>query len=211
MKITVVATLLVLAFASAPARAQAPAQPGGTTQGETNPDSTQPPATGTSGSSQQVVVNPPPAQQQPAQQQPAPQQPAPQQPPPPQPPSPGSTTVVNPPPPSTTVVTPTREEEARRRRSPMAIVALDALYGGVAGLLVGGGVALINEGDDWQEALMIGAGAGILVGTAVGVVHAYSENSDEADARRTAFDGQGSTVRDPVITTRPVIAIGGRF
>jgi hypothetical protein len=205
MKITVVATLLILAFASAPARAQAPAQPGGTTQGETNPDSTQqPPATGTSGSSQQVVVNPP------AQQQPAPQQPPPQ-PPPQQPPSPGSTTVVNPPPPSTTVVTPSREEEERPRRSPMAIVALDALYGGLAGLLVGGGVALINEGDDWEEALMIGAGAGILVGTAVGVVHAYSENSDEDDARRTAFDGQGSTVRDPVITARPVIAIGGRF
>lgn len=195
MRKTILATLVLVAAASAHAQtAQPQAQPqpqqpaAGTTQA--------PPS---SGSSQQVVVNPPAAQQ--------PAQPAqPQQPPPPG----SSTTVVTPPPPTTTVVTPTQAERERSTRSPMATIAMDALYGGVAGLLVGGGVALINEGDNWGQALMIGAGSGILVGTAVGVVHAYALNRDESP-RRVAFDGYGSTVRDPVIKNRPVFAIGGRF
>ena len=65
----------------------------------------------------------------------------------PQQPAPGTQVVVNPPadppPPATTRVrtydSPVVVEE--HRRAPMAIIATDALYGGVAGVLVGGGIA----------------------------------------------------------------------
>ena len=57
---------------------------------------------------------------------------------------------------------------------PAAVIARDALYGGIAGLAVGGGVALLNSGDNWGRDLMIGAGAGLLVGAIFGAVDAAS-------------------------------------
>jgi hypothetical protein len=160
----------------------------------------QPPAQGGTtaapgGASQQVVVNPPSGQ-------------------------PGTTTAT-PPPSSTTVVTPppaarTETEvivERRERPNPMATVATDAAYGGVAGLLVGTGVALINEWDDWQRDMMIGAGAGLLVGAAVGVIHAtYEAREADRRERRVAFrDGLGTTDRDPVVTAPTYVGWAGRF
>ena len=113
-----------------------------------------------------------------------PQQPAAQPPPPTttttttqqQPPPPSSSTqvVVNPgdpgyapPPPRTTV----RSDEdvggvttAPSGRSAVAIIATDALYGGVAGAVVGAGITLIDNGNNWARHLMLGAGIGILAG-----------------------------------------------
>ena len=69
-------------------------------------------------------------------------------------------------------------------RSAVAIIATDALYGGVAGTLIGGGVTLIDQGNNWARNLMIGAGIGILAGAGYGVYesatqppprHAYAE------------------------------------
>lgn len=140
-------------------------------------------------SSQQVVVNPP-------------------QPVPPAAP-PSSTTVVNPPAtaygPDVTVV------ERREHPNPMATVATDTLYGGVAGLLVGVGVGLVNQWDTWHRDVMVGAGVGLLVGAAVGVVHAaYDERAWDRRVRRVAStatppaalarDGLDRTDRDPVIS-----------
>jgi hypothetical protein len=64
--------------------------------------------------------------------------------------------------------------EVSGRRAPVAVIATDALYGGVAGLAIGGGVALLNSGNDWQRDLAIGAGAGLLIGAVFGAVDAAS-------------------------------------
>jgi len=64
--------------------------------------------------------------------------------------------------------------EVQTTRNPGAVIARDALYGGIAGLAVGGGIALLNSGDNWQRDLMIGAGAGLLVGAIFGAVDAAS-------------------------------------
>lgn len=150
-------------------------------------------------SSQQVVVNPPPSQQPSTQ-------------PPPSPPS--STTVVNPPP--TYVPGPGYAQDevvVRRRdeRNPMATVATDAAYGGVAGLLVGVGAALVNQWDNWQRDVMVGAGAGVLVGAVVGVAHAAYDAREDRRSRRVAFDGMSRTDKDPVIARRPTVALAFRF
>jgi hypothetical protein len=93
----------------------------------------------------------------------------------------------------------------------MATVARDAGYGGVTGILVGGGVALV-ERDHWGRDLAVGAGLGLIFGAAVGVVHAvydqraYDRSVSRAAAdpppagRLLARDGLGRTDRDPVIT-----------
>ena len=64
--------------------------------------------------------------------------------------------------------------EVQATRNPAAVIARDALYGGIAGLAIGGGIALLNSGDNWQRDLMIGAGAGLLVGAIFGAVDAAS-------------------------------------
>jgi hypothetical protein len=141
--------------------------------------------------SQQVVVNPP------------------QQTPPGGEAPPPSTTVVNPPP-AYGAMPVVIERERRPPRNPMAMVATGAAYGGVAGLLVGVGVALVNQWDHWERDTMIGAGAGLIVGAGVGAVQATMEARD-GRGDRVAFDGQGSTVRDPILARRPALALSGRF
>ena len=118
-----------------------------------------------------------------------------------QPPPPSSSTnvVVNPNEPSSTTTT-TRvraSDEAvgvethRDRRDDIAIVATDALYGGLAGVLIGGGIALINNGNNWGRDLMIGGGIGILAGAGFGIVDAATRSDDRTSVRRAASD------RDP--------------
>ncbi|TMA85326.1 MAG: hypothetical protein E6J63_20235 [Deltaproteobacteria bacterium] len=125
-----------------------------------------------------------------------PQQPAEQPPPPttttttttqpqPQPPTSSTQVVVNPsdpgyapPPPRTTV----RSDEdvggvttLPSGRSAVAIIATDALYGGVGGALIGAGVTLIDQGNNWARNLMLGAGIGVLAGAGYGVYEAATQ------------------------------------
>src|SRR3989442_9823772 len=123
-----------------------------------------------------------------------PQQPAEQPPPPttttttqpqPQPPTSSTQVVVNPsdpgyapPPPRTTV----RSDEdvggvttVPSGRSAVAIIATDALYGGVGGALIGAGITLIDQGNNWARNLMLGGGIGVLVGAGYGGVEAATE------------------------------------
>jgi outer membrane lipoprotein SlyB len=72
--------------------------------------------------------------------------------------------------------------EVQTRRSAAAIIAQDALYGGIAGLAIGAGVALLSGGDNWGRDLAIGAGAGLLAGGIFGAVDAAS-NADRAPVR----------------------------
>lgn len=169
---------------------QAAPQQGGQQQGGTGGTASSAGGGGASGSSsQQVVVNPPEGRDggPPASQ----------------------TTVVNPPANSNVVVT-----EARERRNPFETVAIDAAYGGLAGLLVGTGVALVDDWDDWDRKLMVGAGVGVIVGAAVGVVHAGYEARESHRTRRVASarDGLGSPDRHPVLAgAGTVLGYAGRF
>lgn len=133
----------------------------------------------------------------------------------PQPSAPSTQVVVNPsdpnyvppPPPRTTV----RMDDdvsglatAPSGRSAIAIIAVDALYGGVAGGVIGGGVTLINQGDHWARNLMVGAGVGILAGAAYGVYEAATQPTPH----RAIADA------DPAITnvnTTAFTAMSGRF
>ncbi len=69
--------------------------------------------------------------------------------------------------------------EVQAHRSPVAIIATDALYGGLAGLAIGAGVALINSDHDWGRDLALGAGVGLLAGGVFGAIDAAA-NADRA-------------------------------
>jgi hypothetical protein len=129
-------------------------------------------------------------------------------------PQPGTQVVVNPPPaeapPATTTRvrtydTPVVEEH---HRPAMATIATDALYGGVAGALVGGGIALLSDGDHWQRDLMIGAGAGVLTGVGVGIVQAVSDSNDSPRARAVADQIRTDGAHAPF---GPALAMLGRW
>lgn len=85
--------------------------------------------------------------------------------------------------------------DERKSRSPMSTVAMNALYGGAAGAVVGAGVALINEGDDWGRDLMLGTGLGVVAGAIVGGVLAYRDSGSGAD-RVAMVDGLGTPERE---------------
>ena len=132
-----------------------------------------------------------------------------------QPPPPTTQVVVNPndpnyvppPPPRTTVRVDQDAGEvyaAPSGRSAVAIIATDALYGGVAGGVIGGGITLIDQGDHWARNLMVGAGIGILAGAAYGVY----ESATQAPPRRAVADAEPgvSNVNGPALT-----AMAGRF
>jgi hypothetical protein len=60
--------------------------------------------------------------------------------------------------------------EVRGRRNPGAVIAMDAVYGGLAGLAVGAGVALISNDGNWGRDLAVGAGVGLIAGGIYGAV-----------------------------------------
>lgn len=136
------------------------------------------------------------------------------QPQPPPPPPPGTQVVVNPPPaeaPATTTRVSAYDPSVvveEHHRAPMAIVATDALYGGLAGVLVGGGIALLENGDHWQRDLMIGAGAGILAGVGVGIAQAVMETNDSPRTRAVADAVTPEGARAPGGTA---LALTGRW
>lgn len=74
-----------------------------------------------------------------------------------------------------------------------ANVALSALYGGLAGALVGVGIGLI-EGGNYARDVAIGAGVGVVAGATWGIVNAAQYHGE-----RLASDGMNSTDRDPVM------------
>lgn len=88
--------------------------------------------------------------------------------------------------------------EVQTRRNPAAVIAMDAVYGGIAGLAIGAGVALISGGDNWGRALAVGAGAGLLAGGIFGAIDAAS-NADRVypvgESRDRGF-GTGYGVRN---------------
>ena len=64
--------------------------------------------------------------------------------------------------------------EVQGTRNVAATIAVDALYGGIAGLAIGAGVALLEGSNNWGRDLSVGAGAGILIGGIFGAVDAAS-------------------------------------
>jgi hypothetical protein len=77
-------------------------------------------------------------------------------------------------------------------------ILMSALYGGLAGALIGAGIGLL-EGGNYGRDIAIGAGAGILIGGAFGAAHALGDSRGLA-----ATDGLDTTDRYPVLTARTV-------
>jgi len=98
--------------------------------------------------------------------------------------------------------------EHEAARSPLETVAIGAVYGAAAGAIVGVGIALIDQGNNWARDLTLGAGAGILVGAVVGGIQAYGQSNGHY-----ATDGLGSPERDRAAArpARTVLSLGGRF
>jgi len=121
--------------------------------------------------------------------------------------NPSDPNYVPPPPPRTTV----RSDDdvggvttAPSGRSAVAIIATDALYGGVAGAVIGAGITLIDNGNNWARNLMLGTGIGILAGAGYGVF----ESATQPAPRRAVADANpaSSNVNGLALT-----AAAGRF
>lgn len=82
-------------------------------------------------------------------------------------------------------------------------ILMSALYGGLAGAVIGAGIGLL-EGGNYGRDIAVGAGAGIVVGAALGAAHAFS------DSRAVVRDGLNTTERYPVLTAS-TLALSGRF
>jgi len=89
--------------------------------------------------------------------------------------------------------------EVQTHRNPAAIIATDALYGGLAGLAIGAGVALIENDHNWQRDLSVGAGVGLLVGAAFGAVDAASADRRMSAADLAARDEANRSQRHPAM------------
>jgi hypothetical protein len=64
--------------------------------------------------------------------------------------------------------------EVSHHRSPAGIIFRDAFYGGMVGLAIGGGVALISQDGNWGRDLATGAGVGLLIGGIFGAMDVAS-------------------------------------
>jgi hypothetical protein len=85
-------------------------------------------------------------------------------------------------------------------RSAAAIIATDALYGGVAGALVGAGITLIDNGHNWARNLMLAGGIGILAGAGYGVYEAATQSPPRravADANPASSNVNGFALNTP--------------
>jgi hypothetical protein len=89
--------------------------------------------------------------------------------------------------------------EVHTYRNPAAVIATDALYGGLAGLAIGAGVALLENSHDWGRDLAIGAGAGLLVGAAFGAVDALTADRVMSAADRYGRDRTLDSQKHPAM------------
>ena len=90
-------------------------------------------------------------------------------------------------------------------RSSAAIIATDALFGGFTGALIGGAVTLIDQGNNWQRDLMVGAGIGILAGAAFGIY----DSTTQPKAVTRAVSDRNNAASD--VSGVQLAAIAGRF
>jgi hypothetical protein len=84
-------------------------------------------------------------------------------------------------------------------------ILMSALYGGLAGAIIGAGIGLL-EGGNYGRDIAVGAGAGIVVGAALGAAGAWGDSRALA-----ARDGLGTTDRNPVLTAHALGLVAGRF
>jgi hypothetical protein len=128
-----------------------------------------------------------------------------------QPQAPSTNVVVNPPATTSGRVVATQTPvvvEEHPRRSTLAIVASDALYGGLIGAAIGGGVALIQQDkNNWPRDLAIGGGAGLIGGAILGAVVAASQ--DDQPVAHAEVDGAGNGGTLP--NQGPGLAFARRF
>jgi hypothetical protein len=87
--------------------------------------------------------------------------------------------VVPVPEPAPVVAPPQRviHEDVQPPRNVMATIAVSALMGGLAGLLVGGAIFYLNDNQEHAARIGIWAAGGVLVGTGVGVIQVVTDES----------------------------------
>lgn len=109
----------------------------------------------------------------------------PQQQPAPTPPAPPPAVVVPVPEPAPVVAPPVKQkvvtENVDPPRNDMATIAVSALMGGLAGVLVGGSIYYL-DGRDHLERVGLWAAGGVLVGTGVGVAQVVAQESRASQA-----------------------------
>ena len=84
-------------------------------------------------------------------------------------------------------------------RPAAAVIATDALYGGIAGAAIGLGVALIN-GNNYPRDIMVGAGIGLIAGGVIGAVD-VAANGDRLMMRSEGTNAMNKTA----------YGVGGKF
>ena len=94
--------------------------------------------------------------------------------------------------PAPVVETPTRHTTVieHEPHSYMSTIAVSALMGGIAGVLVGGSIYYLADNRNHSERILYWGAGGVLVGTAVGIIQVVSEESrlDRATATRLPAD-----------------------
>jgi hypothetical protein len=68
-------------------------------------------------------------------------------------------------------------EDVQPPRNVMSTIAVSALMGGLAGLLVGGAIFYLNDHQDHAARIGIWAAGGVLVGTGVGIIQVAADES----------------------------------
>ncbi|HEX7625079.1 MAG TPA: hypothetical protein VF400_15985 [Anaeromyxobacteraceae bacterium] len=96
-----------------------------------------------------------------------------------------------------------RDAQGANDASGGGTILMSALYGGLAGAVIGGGVGLL-EGANYGRDIAVGAGAGIIVGAALGAARVFG------DSRAVARDGLNTTERYPIMTAS-TFGMSGRF
>lgn len=99
-------------------------------------------------------------------------------------------------------VTPQREVVHHHEGSYMGTIALNALFGALAGGLVGGAIYYLSDNQNHAQRIAYWAAGGVLVGAGVGIVQIAADNRTESVAMSRLPHDPAPTYRLALLTTR---------
>jgi MFS family permease len=100
------------------------------------------------------------------------------------------------------VVAPRREVVHHHEGSYMGTIALNALFGAVAGGLVGGALYYLSDDQTHAQRIAYWAAGGVLVGAGIGVVQIMADSRTESVAMSRLPHDPAPTYRLALLTTR---------
>jgi len=100
------------------------------------------------------------------------------------------------------VVAPRHEVVHHHEGSYMGTIALNALFGAVAGGLVGGAIYYLSDNQTHAQRIAYWAAGGVLVGAGIGVVQVMADNRTESVAMSKLPHDPAPTYRLALLTTR---------